>query len=49
VGLVLCLIQEWNANATVGHGLGAAPKMIIVKNLDHDARGWIVYHASLYN
>jgi hypothetical protein len=34
------------SNATIGHGLGVAPKMIIVKNLT-DARSWGVYHASL--
>jgi len=32
--------------ATIGHGLGVAPKMIIAKNLG-DARSWGVYHASL--
>ena len=34
------------ANATIGHGLGSTPKMIIVKNRSniHD---WRVYHASL--
>jgi hypothetical protein len=31
--------------ATVGHGLGAVPKMIIIKNLD-SARDWGVHHAS---
>jgi hypothetical protein len=34
------------ANATVGHGLGAAPRMIIIKNRS-SALGWPVYHASL--
>ena len=34
------------SNATVGHGLGVAPKMIIVKNLT-DARSWGVFHDSL--
>jgi hypothetical protein len=33
------------ANATVGHGLGVAPKMIIVKNRDA-ADAWQVYHAA---
>ena len=33
------------ANATVGHGLGAVPKMIIVKNLDQND-DWYVYHVS---
>jgi len=36
------------ANATVGHGLGVAPKMIIVKQRNA-ARSWAVYHASLGN
>ena len=34
------------ANATVGHGLGVAPKMVIVKNRT-GANNWAVYHASL--
>jgi hypothetical protein len=33
------------ANATVGHGLGAVPKFIIVKALN-DPRSWITYHSS---
>jgi hypothetical protein len=33
------------ANATVGHGLGVAPKMIFVKNRDA-ADDWQVYHAA---
>ena len=34
------------ANATVGHGLGVAPRMIIAKNRSL-VDGWVVYHASL--
>jgi len=34
------------ANATVGHGLGVAPKMIIARNRTNVVN-WIVYHASL--
>jgi len=34
------------ANATVGHGLGVAPKMIIFKNRTV-ARNWISYHDSI--
>jgi hypothetical protein len=34
------------ANATVGHGLGVAPKMIIIKNRSN-AYNWGVYHQSL--
>jgi hypothetical protein len=48
VDLVLCLIQVQEANATVGHGLGAVPKMIIIKELNN-ATNWIVYHAGVGN
>jgi len=34
------------AGATVGHGLGAVPKMIIVKNRSADAN-WKIYHVSM--
>jgi len=34
--------------ATVGHGLGAVPKMIIVKNLSASG-DWMVYHQSIGN
>jgi hypothetical protein len=39
------------AGATVGHGLGATPSMIIVKDrvATSGAREWIVYHSSLGN
>ena len=33
--------------ATIGHGLGAAPKMVIVKERANDAGSWFVYHASM--
>jgi hypothetical protein len=35
------------ANATVGHGLGVAPSMMIVKQRSGGAQDWAVYHASL--
>jgi hypothetical protein len=35
------------ANATVGHGLGVVPRMIIVRNRTTGATNWRVYHASL--
>jgi hypothetical protein len=35
------------AGATVGHGLGATPSMIIVKRRDGAAVDWAVYHASI--
>ena len=34
------------SNATVGHGLGVAPKMIIEKQIDSGSNDWGVYHAS---
>ena len=34
------------SNATVGHGLGAAPEMIIFKNTN-STRDWAVYHAGM--
>ena len=34
------------ANATIGHGLGSAPKMVIVKNLSTTSE-WIVYNKNL--
>lgn len=40
------------ANATVGHGLGVAPKMVIVKArqpANGSNRGWYVYHSALAN
>jgi hypothetical protein len=39
-----------SSGATVGHGLGVAPKMIIVKHRNSGiAHDWRVYHASLGN
>ena len=37
------------SNATIGHGLNAVPKMIIVKRLSGGTGEWGVYHASLGN
>ena len=40
-----------SAGATIGHGLGVAPSMIITKNrsLTGGAGNWVVYHKSLGN
>ena len=35
------------ANATVGHGLSSAPKMVIFKNRDNGTQEWDTYHAGL--
>jgi hypothetical protein len=37
------------SGATVGHGLGVAPSMLILKNRDSGTRDWIVYHTALGN
>lgn len=37
------------ANATVGHGLGAAPSMIIIKIRSSSSYGWLVGHVGLTN
>jgi hypothetical protein len=34
-------------NQTVGHGLGVAPKMIIIKNRSSATEGWATWHGSL--
>jgi hypothetical protein len=36
-----------STNATVGHGLGVAPKMVIVKNRTSGIQEWPVYHSNL--
>ena len=36
------------SNATIGHGLGVEPSMIIIKNLTA-SRDWLVYHKQLGN
>ena len=36
------------SNATVGHGMGVAPKMVIVKRLNSTSQ-WSVYHESIGN
>ena len=36
------------SNATVGHGLGAVPKIVITKNLS-SSNNWAMYHASTGN
>ena len=43
-------IVKWTgtgANATVGHGLGSVPKMIIVKNTTGSGWSWYTYHVSI--
>jgi len=47
-GMSIVSYTGTGANATVGHGLGSVPKMIIIKNRD-DTDSWRVYHASTGN
>ena len=35
------------ANATVGHGLGVAPKMVIVKRRTGSIGSWVIYHSAI--
>ena len=37
------------SNATVGHGLGVIPEMIIIKEITGSGRNWRVYHKKLGN
>jgi hypothetical protein len=43
-------IIRWSgtgSNATIAHGLGSAPKMMIIKRLTGGAEQWIVYHQAI--
>ena len=46
-------IVKWTGNgsnpSTVGHGLGAVPKMIITKRISGDTASWHCYHAGIGN
>jgi hypothetical protein len=44
--VLLVILVHGSANATVGHGLGSAPQMIILKNRD-SAENWIVGNTTL--
>ena len=46
-GFSIATYTGTGANATVGHGLGVAPQMIIVKSRVSSSYTWVVYHASL--
>jgi len=47
-GFSICQYTGTGSNATIGHGLGAVPKMIITKALGA-TNSWGIYHASLGN
>ena len=43
-GFSIVKYSNGGGGATVGHGLGVVPKMIIVKRLDDSGHDWVVYH-----
>ena len=47
-GISICKWTGSGANATIGHGLGVAPKMIMVKNTSA-TNDWNVYHHGIGN
>ena len=47
-GFSISTFAGTGANATVGHGLGLVPKMIILKNRADDV-AWVVYHVEAGN
>ena len=46
-GMSVVTYTPAGANATVGHGLGAAPALIIVKQRSSPSRSWMVYHSAI--
>ena len=48
-GLSVVTYTGTGVNATVGHGLGVAPKMVIVKNRDVSTENWNAWHTGLLN
>jgi hypothetical protein len=44
---VVTATKSAEANCTIGHGLGVAPKMVIFKTRDFAADSWGVWHAAL--
>ena len=48
-GFSICLYTGTGSNATVGHGLGVVPEMIIIKEVTGSGRNWRVYHKAMGN
>lgn len=46
-GVSIVTYTGTGANATIGHGLGVAPKMVIVKCRDFSPSPWAVWHSDL--
>jgi hypothetical protein len=49
VDLVLCLILGMKQHASVGHGLGVAPDLIIKKRIELQIGVWYTYNKVLGN
>ena len=45
-GISISTYEGTGSVATIGHGLGAVPEMIIIKNIDA-SQNWLVYHKDL--
>ena len=48
-GFSIVSYTSTGSNATIGHGLGVAPAMIIFKRRSGDTENWVTYHKSLGN
>ena len=46
---ILAYTGNVTSGAKLAHGLGAVPKMVIIKNYNSGSEGWSVYHTSLGN
>ena len=46
-GFSITKYEGTEAAATVGHGLGAAPELVMVKNLETASSNWVVWHKGI--
>jgi hypothetical protein len=50
LGLSISQYTGTGSNATIGHGLGVVPELILLKNLDNTgSTQWLVYHSAIGN
>jgi len=50
IGLSISQYTGTGSNATIGHGLGVVPELILLKNLDNTgSTQWLVYHSAVGN
>ena len=48
-GISISTYTGTGSTATIGHGLGAVPKFMLIKNRTDSSTDWIVYHVALGN